>query len=247
MTTKTTSARLRLVAAAPRSGRQERRPNEIELLLDGERPKMEQRRRRLTLFEVIEPSRSETEVRRERRRVQAVPDGLPRANQVEQEVRSDLGREQRERRCRQDPPRTAGVKADERDRALLRRLGEQDPGDQEAGDHEEDVHADVTAGERADAGVAQHHEQHRHRAQALDIAATAFVHAASLEIWEDGGPTRSKTTQTPLRAKLPSEKQGGGEWAERPTDASTSEFSVHSKRCGTVTRSRSAARSRARS
>ena len=47
-------------------------------------------------------------------------------------------------------------------------LAEQQSGDQEAGEHEEDVDADEAAGSR-DPGVVEHHEQDRDRAEALEI------------------------------------------------------------------------------
>ena len=46
-------------------------------------------------------------------------------------------------------------------------------GDEEPGDHEEDVHAHVPAGEGLDPGVEQHHEHHRDRPQPLDVGAEA--------------------------------------------------------------------------
>ena len=50
-------------------------------------------------------------------------------------------------------------------------LAEEQLGDQEAGDHEEDVDPDEAAGQERDAGVTGDHGQHGDRPQALDVGA----------------------------------------------------------------------------
>jgi len=50
-------------------------------------------------------------------------------------------------------------------------LAPQQSGDQEPGDDEEDVDADEAAVQAGDPGVEQHHGEHRHGAQALDVGA----------------------------------------------------------------------------
>ena len=53
------------------------------------------------------------------------------------------------------------------------RLTDEQAGDQEAGDDEEDVDPDEPAVERADPRVVEHHEQHGHGPQALDVGPEA--------------------------------------------------------------------------
>jgi hypothetical protein len=48
-------------------------------------------------------------------------------------------------------------------------LGEEQAGDQKAGQHEEDVNADVSTLEKGDARVIEDHEQDRDRSEALDV------------------------------------------------------------------------------
>src|SRR5438034_11362262 len=65
--------------------REDAGPDEIELLLDSKRPEMEKRRGRLRLSEVVGSARGEVEVRGERRRREAVTNGLARAQEVGEE------------------------------------------------------------------------------------------------------------------------------------------------------------------
>ena len=48
---------------------------------------------------------------------------------------------------------------------------EEEPGDQEAGKDEEDVHTDETALEKPHAGVPEDDEKHRQGPKSLDVAA----------------------------------------------------------------------------
>ena len=157
-------------------GDQDRRPDEIELLLDGQCPEVQERRRRLRLREVVAPESREVDVRAERRRPDAVRDHLAGADEVEEMARGQVGREQREGGRRQDPARTPHVEAGERDRAAPLRLGEKDSGDQEPGEDEEDVHADVAAAEERDVRVPEGDEQNRHRPEPLDVVSTIHLH-----------------------------------------------------------------------
>ena len=76
-------------------------------------------------------------------------------------------------RERQQAPGAAGVEAAQRDAAGAVDLAEQEPGDQEAGDDEEDVDADVAAGEEGDARVAEQDGDDRDGSQPLDVGAEA--------------------------------------------------------------------------
>ena len=94
----------------------------------------------------------------------ALVDGVARPNEVEQVVGGDVGRHERQHRCRQDPARAPDVEVAEAHPPVAARLRDQEPGDQEAGEDEEDVYADVTAPEERKPRVAEHHEQYRDRA-----------------------------------------------------------------------------------
>jgi hypothetical protein len=164
--------------AAPRAEEnrgQERRPDEVELLLDRERPEVQERRRRLRLREVVAPDPREVDIRAERGGPEAVRDRFPSPNEVEQVASSEVGDEQRQRRRGQDPPRPPNVEAGERDRPAPLGLREQDPGDQEPGEDEEYVHTDETAAEEGHARVAERDEQNRNRPETLDVVATLHV------------------------------------------------------------------------
>jgi hypothetical protein len=130
---------------------------------------VEHRRRRFRLREVVAPLLREAEVGRERGCEQNVPDGVPRAHEVEQEVGGDLGDEKGQRCCGKDAAGAPRVEARQRDPSGLLGLGEEDAGDQEAGDDEEDVNADEAALDPVDAGVPEHDEQHCEPAQPLDV------------------------------------------------------------------------------
>ena len=66
-------------------------------------------------------------------------------------------------------------------------LAEQQAGDQEAGDDEEDVDADVAAGEERDPGVAEQDGDDRDRPQPLDVGAEAAARLAFRRIPESIG------------------------------------------------------------
>ena len=83
----------------------------------------------------------------------------------------DAGEEDEGER-RQDAAGAALVEAGERE-AAPGEVASEDAGDQVAGDHEEDVDAEVAAGEGGEAGVEQDDRQHGDGAQAVDLAAVA--------------------------------------------------------------------------
>ena len=127
------------------------------------------RRRRLSLLEVVAPERGEVHVGREEGGPDAVRDHVPGAHEVEQLLRRDRRHDEREHRGRKNAASPARVEADERDAPGLERLRQEQACDQETGEDEEDVDADVTARQAGDSRVPERHEQNGDGAQALDV------------------------------------------------------------------------------
>jgi len=84
-------------------------------------------------------------------------------------VRDDVRHHQRQHRRGQDPPRAADVEVEQPHAAVPGGLREQHARDQETGEDEEDVHADVASPEKREARVIEHDEQHGDGTQALQI------------------------------------------------------------------------------
>ena len=93
--------------------RQERGPDEVKLLFDRKRPEVQKRRRRLPLREVVTSLPREMNVGGKERRPDAVVDGCPRPDEVEQMVRGDVRHDERQPGCREDAPGTAQIEARE--------------------------------------------------------------------------------------------------------------------------------------
>ncbi len=163
---------------AAREGDEEERPQQVELLLDGERPVVQQRRRlRLGELsgEVVAEAPGEHEVDDEH----SCRHGVDRQRALGQRRQRHRAGEQRddedETRRRQQ---TAGPPCPEprqRQRARRRQLLEQQAGDEEAGQDEEHVDADEATLERTETKVEQHDGDDRHGTQALDVGAELVV------------------------------------------------------------------------
>jgi hypothetical protein len=160
--------------AAAKEREQGERPDQVVLLLDPERPEVEQR---LELGRGVEVARlaPQGDVRDE-----AGAGGDVLAQGAELVGQQQLPAEQQDRRKHQDqrgedaadaPP----VEARQGEAAGLEVL-EDDPGDEEAGDDEEHVDAGEAAGHRAGEGVVAQHRQHRDGAQAVYVR-TVRVHS----------------------------------------------------------------------
>ena len=78
----------------------------------------------------------------------------------------DAGNRRRARRAQKLPSEIVPVAGD---------LAEQQPGDQEPGEHEEHVDTDEATGEPGDPGVEQHDDDHGDGAQALDVGPELVV------------------------------------------------------------------------
>ena len=97
---------------------------------------------------------------------------------VERE-RDDQRRDEHDEERGQEPPRAPRVERREVDVAGGERLAREQPGDEVAGQHEEDVDANEAAGQRRNAGVERDHEQDREPTQAFDVTSEtrgALIH-----------------------------------------------------------------------
>ncbi len=164
-------------AAAPEPGdaQQQGRPNEVELLLDRQRPEVLERARFDPLGEVVDRLRGEVPVGDIEGGADDVAGDFLAADGREQQRRRQGNGGEHDQHQRQQTARPARVEADQRDAAGAVHLPHQQPGDQEAGDDEEDVDPDVSPREEGDPGMAEEHSDDRDRAQALDVGAEAAL------------------------------------------------------------------------
>ncbi len=167
----------------------QRREHEVELLLDAQRPVVQQRhllRRRAEIVgAAVEIDVAEGERRPDQRTGEA--DQLRRE---QEEDRDDGGDRADHEEGRHDAPHPPLVEAEDRE-AAFRGLGIDRLGDQEAGDDEEHVDADEAAGQPVRAEMEQHHAEHGDGAQSVDMGAVAEADGArgrELDRDERGGP-----------------------------------------------------------
>ena len=159
-------------AASGRGRDHQQRKHDVELLLDAERPQVQQRdgvgRRREVAAGGLEVEIGAEQYRGDRRGGERHQ--LARREHEAGGGRTDHdGREQR----RQNAPRPPRVKAHDRDPTSLR-LGMELRGDQVAGNHEEYIDPCKAAGE-AGAEMIQHHGQHGHGPQPVNVPAIRHV------------------------------------------------------------------------
>ena len=148
---------------------EQHRPHQVELLLQGQRPEVQQRRRRGVTREVVALAMGEHDVDHEHRRCQRVVGQVDCRQRIEDEVAGHERRHDHERRRRQQPTGAPGPEAPERDEAGAAQLTDEQRRDQEPGDDEEDVDADEAGAERPELGVVGEHENDGDGAQALDV------------------------------------------------------------------------------
>jgi len=166
-------------------GGEEQGPEEVELLLDRERPEVAEEGRPLEGIEVGLVAEDEVPVGEVEERGQRV------ATQLVDPVRlDDRGEDHRHRDQDSDggqqPPRPAQPEAAQPQVAVAAELAEQQRGDQVAADHEEDVDPEEAPRHPADAGVVEEDGEHGERPQGVD--AWQVGEAAVL------GPTHSCST-----------------------------------------------------
>ena len=148
-------------------GGEDERPEEVELLLDRERPEVAEERGPLEALEVGLVGEDEVPVGEVGERGDRV------AAQLVDPVRlDDRGDDHRHRDedadRRQQPPRPPHPEAPQPHVAAAAELAQQQRGDQVAADHEEDVDAEEAARQPADAGVVEEDGEDRQRPQRVD-------------------------------------------------------------------------------
>ena len=148
---------------------QQRRPDQIELLLDRERPVVLIRRGSRVRRQVVGALRGESEVGNEERGGHRVARGSGDLQGRKDQIRHQQGDEQRQDRGRQDPPGATCVELPERDLSRALDVAGDEPGDEKAGDHEEHVNADEPSAQARHTCVVGHDGDDRDRAQALDV------------------------------------------------------------------------------
>ncbi len=167
--------RHRRSVAAPVAGdeQQEDRPHQVELLLHRERPEVEQRRRCQVGGQVVALLVGEDDVHDEGGCREAVARQVELRQRCQHEGAGHEGGDDDEARGRQEPAGAPGPEAAEAETTGHTELADQQRGDEEAGEDEEHVDADVAATEGAEIGVVRQDEQDRERSQPLDVAAEA--------------------------------------------------------------------------
>ena len=190
------------VASTERRARreqQQRRPDQVELLLDTETPEMQDRRRCQHGPQVVGGLDRESHVRGIEGRCGGVARDVGHAQRRQDQRGEDDRREERGRGRRQQAPGTARVERREVHPSGGDQLPHEEPCDQEARQDEEHVHAHVAAGDPRHPGVVEQDHEDRDRAESLEVRAedrldahasnhasrsTGAIRAAALDRWE---------------------------------------------------------------
>ena len=147
---------------------EQERPHHVELLLDGQGPVV-QYRALVGVGHVLGGLRGEPPVRAPQGGTDDVTgDALAVDRRDQCDGRGGGGGED-EGGQRQEPPDPPGVEVTDRDGARPGDLVDEQAGDEEAGQHEEDVDPDEAAADHSDARVERHHQHDGHRPQTLDV------------------------------------------------------------------------------
>ncbi len=181
-------------------GRQDQeRPEQVELLLDGERPEMAQRRGRAELGEVrdvVEDEPPVAEVEDARRQIAA--EGAQLAA-IEQRGPSHRD-EQHYEEGREQSTGAADPELSQGDPAVPSVLGDQEVGDQVARQHEEDLHAEQTARRPPEVEV---EDDDRQDGDGPDAIQTGKVGTGPLDRPRHGGPGGGLSVAAPSPADYP--------------------------------------------
>ena len=162
-------ARAEARLAQARGHDQQGRPDQVELLLDAQRPVVQERRGADALGEVVHGGGREAHVggaeggrHRVARHARQVQRRHDHPGEREGDQDDDRGR-------RQDAPGPSGVEGGEVDAPGALALAQQQAGDQEAGEDEEDVHPDVAAGDPGHARMERQDQEDGQPAQPLKV------------------------------------------------------------------------------
>ena len=151
-----------------READEQQRPDDVELLLDRQRPEVLDRGGRQVGREVVDLAPGEDPVDDVGRGRRDVDPHVAPAQPGHDEPRDHRGGDEHEHRGGQQPPDPPADEPQPRDRPARVQLGDEQPGDEEAGDDEEDVDADEPPAQRQ-AGVVGEHGEDGDRPQALDV------------------------------------------------------------------------------
>ncbi len=158
----------------PRDDEQDQRIEDVELLLDAERPRVQERLAAGGRVEVA-GLLPEQHVRDEQgHRQRALAEVLKAVERKENNPCREDERQSGEQRG-EDPADPPLVERRHRKGALLD-LSEDDAGDQVSGDDEEDVHPDVAAGEPTHAQVVEHYRENGNPAKSVDVGPVSERH-----------------------------------------------------------------------
>ncbi len=144
-------------------------PKQVELLLDRQRPEVQQRRGLRVSGEIVGGDDGVAVVRDVQRSRTAIAGDFRESHRRQHHCRRNQGDDDHDQCSRQQSPGSPSVERRKVDatRGLL--LPQEQPGDQEAGDDEEDIHADEAAAESRQTRMKSQHGQDRDRPQALDV------------------------------------------------------------------------------
>ena len=154
--------------APPQQEAHDERPDQVELLLDRERPHVPQRRRLRELVEVRLPREDEPPVRDVAERGERVgPDAVELTGRREHAgVHHDADHHQEQRG--EQPPGAAHPERLQVDASPPRPLGDEQRGDEEAAQHEERVDAEEPADRPRLTGVVEEHGRDREGPDAVE-------------------------------------------------------------------------------
>ena len=158
-----------LPATAGQSAQGDRneRPEQVELLLDRQRPRVQQRRRLGELVEVTLPGEHEPPVRAVAQGGQRVGAKAGPVGRVGHEVDVRGNPQQRQHQSRGEAAGPANPERLEADAARALPLGDQQGRDEKARQREEHVHREDRAGNMGDTGVVEQHVDDADAAQAV--------------------------------------------------------------------------------
>ena len=204
-------------------GQEDRGIDQVELLLDGQRPEVEEGGGRLVGRQVVGADRGEVEVGQEDRRPSGVDGCLVAEHRADHGVGRDDGDDDDQGGGRDDPAAPPSVEVEQRRAPGCVPLPEEDSGDDEPRDDEEHIDADVAATQAGEAAVIQHDQGDSDGPEAFDVGAEPTVPGGGPRfVGQTGQPTSSEsggagTVTAPPPAEFGSELTAKGAQPSRLT------------------------------
>ena len=161
----------------PGEQEEQQREADVVLLLDRERPEVQERALVDVGGEVVAGGGQEVPVGVVEQGAARVADDREARHHRPQQREDQAGRDDDEDRGGQQPADPAGVEAADAQPPGLLELAEQHPGHEEAGEAEEQVDADEAARGPAQPGVEEQHQVDRHGTQPVEVGSVAADHA----------------------------------------------------------------------